>query len=139
MIFTLVSTLIESIEDLIRERVEAVDEAQAAEKRLEEEKENRKFEGEKVTKERFLIWRTGFQEEMARKKEEEREREEEGRKGKPALGAKGGVGVGVTEEGRKLTGKELWERGLVGKVEEDVEEGEDGVVGAGMEKLRVEG
>jgi len=35
-----------------------------------------------------------------------------------------------------LTGKQLWERGMVGKIEED-DEGEDGL-GIGVEKLRVE-
>ena len=37
--------------------------------------------------------------------------------------------------GKKLTGKELWERGLVGKGDDEGEEGEDGL---DVEKLKIE-
>ena len=37
----------------------------------------------------------------------------------------------------RLTGKQLWERGLAGKVDED-EDGEDGIPVGGVEKLKVE-
>ena len=131
MIFTLITTLKESAEALIAQRLsdeQAVLDRKAA---AEEEKENAKFYGERVTRERFLAWREQFREDVARKKEEEeRVREEEA----------GGVGRGKTGRGkeeRKLTGKELWERGLVGKVDEDAEAGEEKDALSGMEGLRV--
>jgi hypothetical protein len=78
-----------------------------------EEEENRKFQGEAVTRESFLRWREEFRKEMEeKKKREEEEKELEDKKKR------------IPKEERKLTGKELWQQGLAkGGDEED--EGED--------------
>ncbi|KAL9598590.1 MAG: hypothetical protein Q9219_004421 [cf. Caloplaca sp. 3 TL-2023] len=121
MIFTLVTTLQENIEALIRERVAAVQKAKDREAEEAEAKENAKFHGEKVTKESFLRWREKFREEMRLKEEDERARREAESKVK-----------GVKKE-EKLTGRELWERGMVGK---EVEE-EEGGLEEGVESLKM--
>jgi hypothetical protein len=111
MIFTLVTTLKDSAELLITERQGAKAALAEMEAQKAEEEENRKFQGEAVTRESFLKWRDEFQSELA--EEEQRKKEdqeaEDKKKGK--------------KDEKKLTGRELWERGLVGKIEED--EGED--------------
>ncbi|KAF2272577.1 RWD-domain-containing protein [Westerdykella ornata] len=123
MIFTLVSTLKDGAELLIVERANAKQALKEMEAQKEEEEENRKFQGEAVTRESFLAWRERFRKEMA---EEEQRRQEE----KEADDKKKKV-----KEEKRLTGKELWQQGLVGKVDED-EEGRDGL--EGMEKLKIE-
>ncbi|KAL8664221.1 MAG: hypothetical protein Q9168_007942 [Polycauliona sp. 1 TL-2023] len=119
MIFTLVTVLRENIESLILERVASI---QTAKDKIAEEaeaQENAKFHGEKVTIESFLRWREGFKGEMEAIEEEERVRRE--------LAEMKGKG---TKKEDKLTGRELWEKGLVGKVEEDEDVGvEDGLEG----------
>ena len=129
MIFTLVTTLKESAESLITDRMNAVTEAEEKIKTREEEKEDEPFHGERVTRERFLSWREGFRKEIESKRVEEERREEEEKKGKRGK-----------EEGGRLTGRELWERGMVGKEAEVEVEGEEeeGVVG-GVAGLKVEG
>ncbi|KAJ4296648.1 Protein gir2 [Kalmusia sp. IMI 367209] len=122
MVFTLVTTLKDSAELLISERQGAKAALAEIEAQKAEEEENRKFQGEAVTRESFLKWREEFRRELAeeeQRKKEEAEAEDK-RKGK--------------KEEKKFTGRELWEKGLVGKVEE--EEGEDAL--EGMEKLKIE-
>lgn len=112
MVFTLVTTLQESIENLIRSRIAEVQRAKDREAAEAEAKENAKFEGERVTRESFLKWRETFRAEMAMKEEEEERVKKEGE----------GKLRGVRKE-EKMTGRELWEKGMVGK---EVEE-EDGM------------
>jgi len=122
MIFTLVSALKETIEQLILERQDAVQAVTDQEARKVEEAENAKFHGDAVTRESFLKWRERFRAEMEGKRVvEEREREVE-------MGKKR-----VVKDEKRLTGKELWERGMVGNIEE---EGEADEVDA-LEKLKV--
>jgi hypothetical protein len=127
MIFTLVSTLKDNSEKLIAER-------QAGARREHEEKveaaereENKKFHGTPVTPETFMSWREGFKKEMEEMKIKEEEAEEAAEKKKN----KGKDTV------TQLTGKQLWERGLAGKIEED-EEDDDLLPVEGVEKLTVE-
>jgi uncharacterized protein YdiU (UPF0061 family) len=128
MVFSLVSALKESAELLMAERVNAVHaeiEMQAAKA---EEEENRKFQGTTVNRETFLEWLEKFKKEMEeeeRKLREEREAEEK----------KANKKAGVKEE-KKLTGKQLWERGLAGKADFDEEEEEDGLPAA-VEKVKI--
>jgi len=111
MVFTLTSTLKDTAETIIRERVEQAEAVQAEIARKEEEKEMEKFRGEMVTKEVFEKWRLEFRTEIRERKErEEREREEQAEKARK----------GATQ-GKKLTGRELFERGLAGGVEDDIE------------------
>ena len=130
MVFALVSQVKESAEQLIIERREVVAKEREEAKLAAEREENKKFHGTPVTRETFIKWREGFIKEM----EEEKQREEEERL--EALKKTRGP-----KEPIKLTGKQLWQRGLVGKVvEEDDEDGEeDGVeaVRAGVEGVKV--
>jgi hypothetical protein len=124
MIFTLVTVLKDSAELLITERQHAKQAlADMAVAKLEEE-ENKKFQGDAVTRESFLAWRERFIKEA--EDEERRALEEKEADDKKAR---------VKKEEKKLTGRELWERGLVGKVDEDDEEEEEGV---DLQKLKIE-
>ncbi|KAK5108588.1 hypothetical protein LTR62_008164 [Meristemomyces frigidus] len=128
MVYTLVSTLKDSAELLVSERQQAIQALKDIESAKAEAEENRKFEGEKVTRETFLAWSARFKQEMtdeAARKQMEVEAEEKKKRGK-------------TEE-RKMTGKELWERGLAGKImdEDDEEDGDDAL--EGIQKLKVDG
>lgn len=122
MIFTLVTTLKDSAELLISERQGAKAALAEIEAQKAEEEENRKFQGEAVTRESFLAWREEFRRELA--EEEQRRKEEQEAEDKKK---------GKKEE-KKLTGKQLWERGLVGKLDED--EGDDAL--EGIEDLKIE-
>jgi hypothetical protein len=124
MVFTLVSTLKDSAELLMTERHKAREALKEVEAQKAEEEENRKFQGTAVTRETFLEWRATFRAEMA---EEERRRQEE----KEAEDKRKTKGV---KEEKKLTGREIWERGLAGKVEED-DEGDDGL--EAVEQLKI--
>ena len=126
MVFTLVSTLKDSAELLISERQQAIQAQKDFESAKAEEEENRKFEGEKVTRETFLAWREKFVQEQleeAARRQAEVEAEEKKKRGKV--------------EEKKLTGKQLWQRGLAGNTLEEDEEGDDAL--EGMQKLKVEG
>lgn len=124
MVFTLVSTLKEAAESLIAEREAQAQALRDAEARKAEEEENRKFHGTAVTRESFLAWREKFRNEIAdkaMKEQEEQEAEDKKRRGRL--------------EEKKLTGKQLWETGLVGKVDEEDLDGEDPL--DGVEKLKI--
>lgn len=122
MIFTLVTTLTETIENLITSRISDIQKEKDREAEEAEAKENAKFHGEKVTRESFLRWREGFRAEMEKRvEEEERVRKEgEGKRG--------------AKKEERLTGRELWEKGMVGK-EADMEEDEG--LEEGVEGLKV--
>jgi len=122
MVFTLVSTLKEAGEQLIADRVAAAEKIREEALLAAEREENKKFHGTPVTPETFTKWREGFMKEMEelRKKEEE-ERLAELKKAR-------------VKEPVRMTGRQLWEAGLVGKVDED----EDDVPVEGVEKLKVE-
>ena len=113
MVFTLASTLKDSAEQLIGERQAANRAVHEAEIAKAEAEENKKFHGTPVNADTFVVWREGFLKEL---EEEERIKREE----KEADDKKKRV-----KEERKMTGRELWEKGLVGKVEE--EDDDDGV------------
>ncbi|KAH8179669.1 RWD domain-containing protein [Sarocladium implicatum] len=124
MVFTLYSSVKESAEQLIQERKDAVLREQEEEALAAEREENKKFEGTAVTRESFLAWREKFQQEM----EEAEIREEEERLAE--------LKKARVKEPVKLTGKQLWERGLAGKGDEGDEE--DGMPIEGVENLKVE-
>ncbi|KAM7197642.1 Ubiquitin-conjugating enzyme/RWD-like protein [Naviculisporaceae sp. PSN 640] len=125
MVFTLVSAVKEAAEQLAVERREA--EAKEHEERLlaQEREENKKFHGTMVTRETFIKWREGFIKEMEEKRiAEEEERLAELKKAR-------------IKEAPRLTGKQLWERGLVGKDQLGDEE-DDGVPLEEVQKLAIE-
>jgi RWD domain len=126
MVFTLFSALKEAAEILIMERAASEREAHEREIAKAEEEENRKFQGTLVTREKFLEWREGFRKELeeAEQKEQE-EKEAEEKKKKPSA-----------REETKLTGRQLWERGLAGKVDYD-EEGDEELPSTGVQKLQI--
>lgn len=115
MVFTLVTVLKDAAELLISERQNAKQALADIEAAKVEEEENRKFQGQAVTRESFLKWREGFRAELEEKKRvAEEEKEAEDRKKR------------IVREERKLTGKELWQQGLVGKGDDEGEdEGDD--------------
>ncbi|EOD48330.1 putative rwd domain-containing protein [Neofusicoccum parvum UCRNP2] len=123
MVFTLVSTLKDSAELLIAERQKAAEALREAELQKAEEEENKKFHGSAVTRESFLEWRAKFikeMEEAERRAQEVKEAEDKKKRG--------------PKEEKKMTGRELWVKGLVGKVDED---DEDGDVVEGVDKMKI--
>jgi hypothetical protein len=108
MIFTVAMSIKDIAETLIRTRAEAVRAERQREKDKAEELENEKFNGTMVTRERFLAWSAKFKAEIEEAKE--KRAEEQAIEDKKKRGPK---------EEKKMTGRELWERGLIGKVDED--------------------
>jgi hypothetical protein len=115
MVFTLVSTLKDAAEQLFAERQAAAREQHEQRILAAEAEENKKFHGTPVNPETFAKWRIDFRKEM----EELRNREDEAEE---AAERKRNRGKDTID---KLTGKQLWERGLAGKVEEEYEEDDD--------------
>ncbi|KAI1492661.1 RWD-domain-containing protein [Biscogniauxia mediterranea] len=113
MVFTLVTTLTEAAEQLIGDRREGAARAREEILLAAEREENKKFHGDPVTPESFMRWREGFLREM----EERRQREEDERLAE--------LKKARVKEPVRLTGRQLWERGLVGKVDEGDVEGDD--------------
>ncbi|KAI5303432.1 hypothetical protein KEM56_007546 [Ascosphaera pollenicola] len=108
MIFSVVDTLKESAELLISERQKAVTAEKMMHAEKAEQEENKKFQGTPVTRETFLEWRDQFMKEQQEKEQQEKEEKEAEEKKKR----------GPREE-KKLTGRQLWEKGLAGKVDYD--------------------
>ena len=124
MIFTLVATLKDAAETLMGDRARQEQEKRDVVAREKEEQENRKFHGKKVTRERFLEWRDKFKKEMEEIEKQKKEDDEAELKTKR-----------VKMEEKKLTGRQLYERGLVGKME--IDDDVDEIVEA-TEKVKVE-
>ncbi|KAK3941842.1 ubiquitin-conjugating enzyme/RWD-like protein [Diplogelasinospora grovesii] len=124
MVFTLVSALKEAAEQLVVSRREATAKAHEEILLAAEREENKKFHGTQVTRETFLKWRGDFLREM----EEARVREEEERLAE--------LKKARIKEPARLTGRQLWERGLASKGDEEEGE-EDGVVAQDVEKLSI--
>ncbi|KAI8629256.1 RWD-domain-containing protein [Xylariaceae sp. FL1651] len=122
MVFTLVTTLTEAAEQLMADRKEVAEREREEVRLAAEREENKKFHGTPVTPETFLKWREGFMREM----EEQRLREEEERAAE--------LRKTKAKEPPRLTGKQLWERGLAGKGDEE----EDEPLTEQVEKLKVE-
>ncbi|RYP18343.1 hypothetical protein DL767_009850 [Monosporascus sp. MG133] len=113
MVFTLVSSVKEAAEQLVAERREGAARVREEELMAAERAENAKFHGTPVTRETFARWREAFLREM----EEARARAEEERLAE--------LKRARVKEPVKLTGRQLWERGLAGKGEGEGDEGED--------------
>ncbi|KAK0672791.1 RWD domain-containing protein [Cercophora samala] len=110
MVFTLVSTLKEAAEQLVLDRKAAIVKAQEEAALAAEREENKKFQGTPVTRETFLKWRESFLKEM----EEARIREEEERLAE--------LKKARIKEPTKLTGRQLWERGLAVAGQDEAED-----------------
>lgn len=125
MVFTLVTTLKEEAEQLVERRKQAAARAREEVLAAAEREENKKFHGTPVTRETFLQWREGFIREM----EEAQRREEEERAAE--------MKKARIKDPTKLSGRQLWERGLARG--EEVEEVEDGAAAPAeeMDKLKV--
>lgn len=128
MVFTLVSTLKEAAEQLMADRQRQEEEIVAVAARQKEEAENRKFHGEKVTRERFLEWREKFRKEMEEREKVKREEDEAEMKGKKA----------IKVDDKKMSGRQLWESGFVQQkgLDEVGEGGTDGIVD-GVAEMKV--
>jgi len=127
MIFTLYSTLKENAEQVIAERQAVLRHEHEQKLLAAEREENKKFHGTPVTPETFKSWREDFRKEMeelrAKQEEEDEAADKKRNRGKETV--------------VQLTGKQLWERGLAGKVEEDDFEGDDALA-EGVQDLKVE-
>ncbi|EKJ78796.1 hypothetical protein HYE68_006375 [Fusarium pseudograminearum] len=123
MIFAIVSTLKDNAEQLVQERKDVITRAHEEAAQAAEAEENKKFHGTRVTPETFIKWREGFIKEM----EDKRQQEEDDRLAE--------MKKARVKEPARLTGRQLWERGLAGKG--DDEEDDDMPV-EGVEKLKVE-
>jgi hypothetical protein len=128
MVFTLVSTLKDNAEQLIAQRQEATRQVHEQKLLALEAEENKKFHGTPVTPETFTSWRKDFRAEMEELKKQEEEADEAAEKKKNR----------GKETVVQLTGKQLWERGMVGKIDDDEDDDEDSVPVAGVESLKVE-
>jgi len=126
LIFTLVSTLKDNAEQLISERQATARDKHEQKLLAAEREENKKFHGTPVNPETFRSWREGFRKEM----EEMRIREEEAEEAAEKKKNRG------KEPQIQLTGKQLWERGMVGKLEDDEED--DTLPTEGLQKLKIE-
>jgi hypothetical protein len=129
MIFTLYSTLKDNAEQLVADRQAKARHEHEQKLLAAEREENKKFHGTPVTPETFKAWREGFRKEMEEQRVKEDDAEEAAEKkrnrGKDAV--------------IQLTGKQLWERGLAGKVDEDeIEDDDDSTLVEGVEKINVE-
>lgn len=127
MVFTLVSTLKDNAEQLIVSRQEEAQNEREQQLLAAEREENKKFHGTPVTPETFMKWREGFRKEM----EDEKLREEEAEEAAEKKKNRG------KETVIQLTGKQLWERGMAGKIEED-DEDDEGLPIAEVDALKVE-
>jgi hypothetical protein len=127
MVFTLVSTLKDNAEQLIAGRQAEARHEHEQKVLAAEAEENKKFHGTPVNPETFMSWRETFRKEMEEMKTKQDEDDEAAEKKKNR-----GKDTVI-----QLTGKQLWERGLVGKVEEDEEDEEDVPV-KGVEQMNVE-
>lgn len=125
MVFTLVSSLKEEAESLVAERAANLEKAKEEELLAAEREENKKFHGTPVTPETFRQWREAFMKEM----EEKRAREEEERLAE--------MKKAKVKEPVKMTGRQLWEKGLAGKGEHEDGFDEEGMAD-GVRKMKVE-
>ncbi|KAK3330304.1 ubiquitin-conjugating enzyme/RWD-like protein [Apodospora peruviana] len=126
MVFTLVSALKEAAEQLAVDRRETAAKAHEEALLAAEREENKKFHGTMVTRETFLKWRESFMREMeAAGIAEEEERLAEMKRAR-------------IKEPARLTGRQLWERGLVGKDVDLDEADEDGAPVEEVQKLGIE-
>ncbi|ROT36992.1 RWD domain-containing protein [Sodiomyces alkalinus F11] len=125
MVFSLVTTLKDAAEQLIADRRAEQEKVREEAAMAVEREENKKFQGTAVNRETFLRWRDAFMREM----EENRVREEEERLAE--------LKKARVKEPVKLTGRQLWERGLAGKTDAEEVDDEDGI-SQGLEKLKVE-
>lgn len=132
MVFTLVTTLKEGAEQMIQDRRNKQQAQKEQEAAKAEEEENRKFQGDAVTRESFTAWLAGFKKEMEdNERREQEEKEAEERKKKASA-----------REEKRMTGKELWVKGLAGKTEDyddDDADGHDALAAAMQEKATING
>ncbi|KAK1757584.1 ubiquitin-conjugating enzyme/RWD-like protein [Echria macrotheca] len=124
MVFSLVSALKEAAEQLVQDRKDEAAKAHEEAVLAAEREENKKFHGTPVNRETFLKWRDAFVKEM----EEARIREEEERLAE--------LKKARIKEPVKLTGRQLWERGLAGGLAEEEAE-EDSVPIEEMRQVKV--
>jgi hypothetical protein len=127
MIFQLASTLKDSAESLVASRQAEARAAEEERSLVQEREENKKFHGTPVTPETFGPWRDQFRAEMEAKEKQEDEAEEAAERKKNR----------GRETEVKLTGRQLWERGLAGKVEEESDDEGDELPITMLEKVQV--
>ena len=142
MAYTLASQLVEDATMLIQRRRDDEKAAEQAKEQAKIQRENESLElelqrreGKLVTYERFIEWKTKFDTEMAQRRKQGLLEDLGGRAAKKAAKAH----LDVSSGERKLTGREAFEKGLVSREEDDVDDGEDDDtvedISNGIEKL----
>ncbi|CAK9442243.1 uncharacterized protein LODBEIA_P59860 [Lodderomyces beijingensis] len=119
-IFTLVSVLKDEAETLFQQKLDAANKAFERKRSEREKLEQLKFQGTKVTKESWSAWRSKFRLEMEFEKKDEQKK--------------------LEMHAGRLTGKEIFEKGLAGKEEEEDGESdlsEESKLAAGVSKVAV--
>lgn len=130
MVFAIVGTLEETVQRLVEESQGVIIEAKARKAEAEEEAENRKFKGTPVTRENFLEWSDRFRREMEEKEQEKIRLEEEAEE-------KNNKKKGPVKKEKKLTGKQLFERGLTSKGGDDEEFEDEDEISENVQKLEI--
>lgn len=105
MCFTLVSSIKDLCEIWFVTELSKLERQHELELQAREKEEQKKFQGTKVTRESFLCWRKKFRKELALDQRDERRR--------------------VEAHHGKMTGREIFERGLAGDVDDVTEENVD--------------
>ena len=127
MVFTLVSTLKDGAESLATERRNQIEIQRVCEAAKQEEEENKKFHGTSVNRETFLRWRNAFileAEELKRKRLLEKEAEDKKKRS--------------SKDEVKMTGRELWEKGLVETIDDDDDDDDGDEVASTIERLNID-
>jgi hypothetical protein len=139
MVFTIVSALKDAAEQLIVSRHEAAMKIKEEAAQAAEREENKKFHGTPVTPETFTKWQTDFLKEMAeqRKRDEEQQAAELAKKSRGGGGAGGSAGI-LNKDGSKLTGRQLWEQGLVGKIDDDEADDDESIPTGDVQRLKID-
>ncbi|KAI5865031.1 RWD-domain-containing protein [Durotheca rogersii] len=109
MVFTVVTAVKEAAEQLVASRRAAAAAARDEAARAAERAENQKFHGDPVTPASFARWRDAFRREM----DERRARDDEDLRLADAKRPRA-----AAKEPPRLTGRQLWERGLAGRGDE---------------------
>lgn len=131
MIFAIAGTLEETAQRMVEASQSVILEAKAKRAQEEEQAENRKFQGTPVTRETFIEWSERFTREMEEKEQERIRLEEEAEE-------KNNKKKGSVKKEKKLTGKQLFERGLTARLGDDEDYDEDeNDVSENVQKLEI--
>ncbi|CCH58199.1 hypothetical protein TBLA_0A04030 [Henningerozyma blattae CBS 6284] len=117
MCFALISTIKENCEQWFQDELKTLEKAWERETEKREQEEQAKFNGTKVTKESYLEWRAAFRNEL---KIDERDNIRR-----------------LKAHNDKLTGKQMFEQGVAGTIEDELEINNNDELSESMEKIQL--